>query len=81
MFLSYWYPVPYQRGYYMPEESCMNGYNSETDKYCDYFDLGDEAPDFTLDAIVKGERTKVSLSDYRGRWVVLFFYGSDFTFV
>lgn len=51
------------------------------EKYCDYFDLGDSAPDFTADAIVNCQKTKVSLSDYIGKWVVLFFYGSDFTFV
>jgi hypothetical protein len=49
--------------------------------YKDFFDLGDKAPDFTLDAVVKGQRANVSLSDYAGKWVVLFFYGSNFTFV
>ena len=47
----------------------------------DYFDLGDPAPNFALEGIVNKEPTKVSLSDYKGKWVVLFFYGSDFTFV
>lgn len=46
-----------------------------------YISLGSTAPDFSLDAVVNGQKTKVSLSDYRGKWVVLFFYGSDFTFV
>ena len=40
-----------------------------------------QAPDFTLDAVVHGEITKISLSDYDGKWVVLFFYPLDFTFV
>lgn len=52
-----------------------------SESYCDYFDLGDKAPDFTLDGIVYGEKTDVSLSDYLGKWVLIFFYGSDFTFV
>ncbi len=39
------------------------------------------APDFDLDACVAGEFQKVKLSDYRGKWVVLFFYPADFTFV
>lgn len=39
------------------------------------------APDFTEDAFVKGEVKKISLSDYKGKWVVLFFYPADFTFV
>jgi alkyl hydroperoxide reductase subunit AhpC len=44
-------------------------------------DVGSLAPLFTLDAVVDLEFRKVSLSDYRGKWVVLFFYPGDFTFV
>lgn len=40
-----------------------------------------QAPDFTADAVVNGDFKQVSLSDYRGKWVVLFFYPLDFTFV
>jgi alkyl hydroperoxide reductase subunit AhpC len=44
--------------------------------------VGQKAPDFKLDAVVgKGEFTTISLSDMRGKWVVLFFYPLDFTFV
>ena len=43
--------------------------------------VNESAPDFTEDAYVGGEIKKVSLKDYRGRWVVLFFYPADFTFV
>jgi alkyl hydroperoxide reductase subunit AhpC len=39
------------------------------------------APDFTADAIVDGDFGSVTLSSYRGKWVVLFFYPLDFTFV
>jgi peroxiredoxin 2/4 len=39
------------------------------------------APDFSADAYVNGEFKKISLSDYRGKKVVLFFYPLDFTFV
>jgi len=39
------------------------------------------APEFTLDAYHNDEVVKVSLSDYKGKWVVLFFYPADFTFV
>jgi alkyl hydroperoxide reductase subunit AhpC len=45
------------------------------------FEVGSPAPSFTLDAVVNLEFNKVSLRDYRGRWVVLFFYPGDFTFV
>lgn len=44
--------------------------------------VGQKAPEFTLDAVVgKGEFRSVSLSEYRGSWVVLFFYPLDFTFI
>lgn len=43
--------------------------------------VGQLAPGFTLDAVVNGEFKKVGLADYRGKWVILFFYPNDFTFV
>jgi len=43
--------------------------------------INNPAPDFSLDAFHDGQLTKVHLSDYRGKWVVLFFYPADFTFV
>jgi alkyl hydroperoxide reductase subunit AhpC len=43
--------------------------------------VGKQAPDFTLPAVVNGGFTRVSLSDFDGKWVVLFFYPLDFTFV
>lgn len=39
------------------------------------------APAFTAQALVGREFHSVSLSDYRGKWVLLFFYPMDFTFV
>ena len=44
--------------------------------------IGQPAPLFTTTAVVDGgEFKKVSLMDYKGKWVVLFFYPLDFTFV
>src|SRR3989338_4731154 len=43
--------------------------------------IGGPAPGFTADALVGDEFKKVSLSDYAGKYVVLFFYPLDFTFV
>lgn len=44
--------------------------------------LNQPAPEFTQPAYVAGkEFSEVSLSDYKGKWVVLFFYPRDFTFV
>ena len=43
--------------------------------------VGLPAPDFTATAVVDQEFKTVSLADYRGKYVVLFFYPLDFTFV
>ena len=45
--------------------------------------IGLPAPDFTLETALGNGKDfgKVSLSDYRGKWLVLFFYPLDFTFV
>ncbi len=43
--------------------------------------LGQPAPDFTAIAYADGDFKEISLSDYRGKWVILFFYPADFTFV
>ncbi len=41
-----------------------------------------EAPDFTADAVLPdGTFGQITLSSYRGKYVVLFFYPLDFTFV
>lgn len=37
------------------------------------------APEFELSGVVGKKFRKVKLSDYRGKWVVLFFYPLDFT--
>ncbi len=39
------------------------------------------APDFKAVAMVNGEFREVKLSDYKGKFVLLFFYPMDFTFV
>lgn len=41
------------------------------------------APDFTMETALGDGKDfgKVSLADYRGNWLILFFYPSDFTFV
>jgi peroxiredoxin (alkyl hydroperoxide reductase subunit C) len=47
--------------------------------------VGELAPGFALEALVGTEKGKefrrIALSEFRGRWVVLFFYPMDFTFV
>ncbi len=43
--------------------------------------VGKPAPEFTASAFYKGKFVDVSLSDYKGKWVLLCFYPGDFTFV
>ena len=44
--------------------------------------VGQKAPDFQGQALMpSGEFKEIKLSDYKGKWVVLFFYPLDFTFV
>lgn len=45
--------------------------------------IGERAPELEIEAFVRGEPDPVSfsLSDFPGKWIVLFFYPRDFTFV
>ncbi|KAK2149584.1 hypothetical protein LSH36_445g00065 [Paralvinella palmiformis] len=43
--------------------------------------IGKPAPEFEGTAVVNGEFKTVKLSDYKGKYLVLFFYPLDFTFV
>lgn len=61
---------------------------SGDDGCCDEFggdfamaEVGARVPHFSGAAFVNGEIKEISLSDYAGKWVVLFFYPADFTFV
>jgi len=43
--------------------------------------VGNKAPDFKGTAVVNKEFKEISLKDYKGKWLCLFFYPLDFTFV
>jgi alkyl hydroperoxide reductase subunit AhpC len=43
--------------------------------------IGKPAPAFSGPAALNGDITNISLGDYAGKWLVLFFYPLDFTFV
>ena len=43
--------------------------------------VGSKAPEFHLEAFLKGRFIDVALKDYYDRWLLLFFYPADFTFV
>ncbi|MCR4319153.1 MAG: peroxiredoxin [Candidatus Brocadiaceae bacterium] len=43
--------------------------------------VGQNAPEFTLQGVVGDKFKDVCLDEYKGKWVVLFFYPLDFTFI
>jgi len=43
--------------------------------------VGKQLPDITLKAYVNNSFTPISLKDSKGKWLILFFYPADFTFV
>ncbi|NTU46297.1 redoxin domain-containing protein [Candidatus Roizmanbacteria bacterium] len=43
--------------------------------------IGQAIPEFSLDIFQNEQTKKVSLSDYKGKWLLLLFYPADFTFV
>lgn len=43
--------------------------------------IGEKAPQFESEAYVNGEFKTIKLDDYKGKWVVLFFWPLDFTFI
>lgn len=43
--------------------------------------VGKVVPDVEVEGYVHDEIKKIKLSDYRGKWLILFFYPADFTFI
>lgn len=43
--------------------------------------VGQSAPLFRAEAVVDNSFTEINLADYKGKWLVLFFWPLDFTFV
>ena len=43
--------------------------------------VGEPAPAFNVEAVSGKDVKTVSLEDYRGKWLVLFFYPADFSFI
>ena len=40
-----------------------------------------KAPEFSADVFHNNQVKKINLKDYKGKWVILFFYPADFTFI
>lgn len=43
--------------------------------------INEKVDNFSADAYYQGKFVKIRLNDYKGKWVVLFFYPLDFTFI
>lgn len=43
--------------------------------------LGEEVPSFYLPGVQHGDIKNFRLTDYRGNWLILFFYPEDFSFI
>jgi len=43
--------------------------------------IGNQVPTFDMEGYFKGNKQRYALKDFKGKWVVLFFYPLDFTFV
>lgn len=63
------------------EQKCVCGCTCECSCFCCAPQIGDKAPDFVLDGYFQGAKKKFALKDFQGKWVLLFFYPLDFTFV
>ncbi len=44
-------------------------------------EIGSEIPDFEVEVFHENDVKKIKSSDYKGKWMILFFYPADFTFV
>jgi peroxiredoxin 2/4 len=64
---------------------CLNNFASQIENEKNFARVGHPAPDFNLEAVVStagGPAFKnLKLQDFRGKWLVLFFYPADFTVV
>lgn len=65
---------------------CGGGCEGECDGECEFgegygVEIGEKVPDFKLQMYHKEKIVESRLSDFQGKWTVLFFYPADFTFV
>ena len=43
--------------------------------------IGDKAPNFTLKGVFQGTVSDFTIQSFPGKWLILFFYPADFTFI
>lgn len=61
------------------KNKCGNGGGDDVELFNPL--VGRELPDVELDVYHDDEEKKIKLSDYKGKWLILFFYPADFSFV
>ncbi|XP_049851961.1 peroxiredoxin-1-like [Schistocerca gregaria] len=72
--------MPCNQSIQSQSQSCSHGCMKKTHVIVPR--IGCPAPDFKVTALMPNKEFKeISLSDYKGKWLVLFFYPLDFTFV
>ncbi len=59
-------------------ECCEDEFNEDE---CCKLQVGQKAPEFDEEAYVNGQTKRIKSGDFKGKWIVLFFYPLDFTFV
>lgn len=68
----------------MPKNVVLDEEDFESLPFDDMYEnamIGRKFPDFSFDTFHAGRLKKMKLSEFKGKWVVLFFYPADFTFV
>ena len=60
------------------QNECCGGCTADEPMFAE---IGHVIPDAEIDAFHEEDVKKIKLSNYRGKWLILFFYPADFTFV
>lgn len=60
---------------------CENCDCNNDSPYVEGIGVGKKVPDMEFEAYHEENIKKIKLSDYKGKWLILFFYPADFTFV
>jgi len=67
----------YGGGFVYPQENTAKGHNLQWTKAL----ISKPAPPFEATAVINGSFKTIKLADFKGKYVVFFFYPLDFTFV
>jgi len=65
----------------MTDDKCENCDCACDDVYVESVGVSKKVPDAEFEVYQNNDTKKIKLSDYKGKWLILFFYPKDFTFV